>query len=541
MRRSVVFLSLVLFLLINTLPSLAKPRLANPNCNESCVDSNVTIPFPFGIGPTCFLDEWYEIDCPNGGSTPFLKKIGLEVLNISLPEDNYPLSTDGSIEVRFPVVTNGSCAGHGGDHPPSLEGSNFFFSPMSNMFNVVGCNVLALMNSSMSAVSGCKTGCGAGKFSWNGSCPIGNSCCRTSLPSNLQEFKVEFRDVSGGDCSYAFLADQSFLVSNYSDLDPIGAGHGYVPVVLEWGISNHTEPLSQLDKPNENRYCQIESFSSYGRTMPFIQCVCYSGYEGNGYMLNSCEDIDECVSLPYYREQQLCPNNQKCANTPGSYHCVDRWKTVKFTLIGIGSALGALLLLFCAWRPRYIKKRKEIKLRKKHFKQNGGLLLQQQLNSPDGCLEKSRIFTSKDLQVATDNFSQSTVLGHGGQGTVYKGMLADGRIVAIKKSLVVDEEKPEQFINEVKQEGTEEEISRVARLAKRCLHLHGRNRPTMREVAAELEEIRNIQFPSGILKGQEKNGIMEEHTAGLAPGRSFAETMTFTSQDELPLMVMASC
>jgi len=41
------------------------------------------------------------------------------------------------------------------------------------------------------------------------------------------------------------------------------------------------------------------------------------------------------------------------------------------------------------------------------------------------------------------------VLGQGGQGTVYKGMLAEGRIVAVKRSKVVGEGKMEEFINEV--------------------------------------------------------------------------------------------
>jgi serine/threonine protein kinase len=76
-------------------------------------------------------------------------------------------------------------------------------------------------------------------------------------------------------------------------------------------------------------------------------------------------------------------------------------------------------------------------------------LLQQQLSSHEANVENTKLFNSKDLEKATDHFNVNRILGQGGQGTVYKGMLADGRIVAVKKSKVVDEGKLKEFINEV--------------------------------------------------------------------------------------------
>ncbi|KAK2998187.1 hypothetical protein RJ639_023986 [Escallonia herrerae] len=98
-----------------------------------------------------------------------------------------------------------------------------------------------------------------------------------------------------------------------------------------------------------------------------------------------------------------------------------------------------------------MRRRRKRQLKKKFFKRNGGLILQQQLSSgEEGNVEKTKVFTSKALEKATDNFNQNRVLGQGGQGTVYKGMLPDGRIVAIKKSKIEDDEgKVEHFINEV--------------------------------------------------------------------------------------------
>lgn len=75
--------------------------------------------------------------------------------------------------------------------------------------------------------------------------------------------------------------------------------------------------------------------------------------------------------------------------------------------------------------------------------------MEQRLSSTASSVETTRVFSSKELAKATDHFSDNRVLGEGGQGKVYKGMLKDGRIVAVKKSSVVDEDKLHEFINEM--------------------------------------------------------------------------------------------
>ncbi|KAL7210849.1 hypothetical protein ACSBR2_013843 [Camellia fascicularis] len=95
-----------------------------------------------------------------------------------------------------------------------------------------------------------------------------------------------------------------------------------------------------------------------------------------------------------------------------------------------------------------MKKRNDKKCKENFFKRNGGFLLQHKLSSSDGS-EKIKLFNLKELEKATDHYHEDRILGQGGQGTVYKGMLSDGRIIDVKKSKVVNKGQVEQFINEV--------------------------------------------------------------------------------------------
>ena len=120
-----------------------------------------------------------------------------------------------------------------------------------------------------------------------------------------------------------------------------------------------------------------------------------------------------------------------------------------YVLAGVGIGAGFLVLFLLGYRLyQYIKKRRTSIRKEKLFKQNGGYLLQEKLSSY-GNGEMAKLFTEEELQRATDDYNQSRFLGQGGYGTVYKGMLPDGTIVAVKKSKHLDRNQIETFVNEV--------------------------------------------------------------------------------------------
>ncbi|CAL9013282.1 unnamed protein product [Prunus brigantina] len=366
------------------------PPMAMYGCQEYCGD--VLIPYPFGIGSnkSCYLDDWFEIECSNNLSSkttssaphykPFLKLAQLED---------------------------------------------------KNRFTAVSCDFLAVIESDEFVVGGCRSVCDRNRKcrdlywtspkNYNASCDIGINCCQTTIPPYLTWmgasilYQGEGRNANCDD--YAFLVDKDWF-ENSSARAVKSTRH--VPVVLEWKIIKNTSSLEIFGSYVKNSsfdpyyyyyynytvasFCHIYTSDSNNRST--LSCYCPDGFEGNPYLLETCQ--------------------------------------------GLGAGLGLLLLLVGAWLGyRFLKKRHTMKRREMFFKRNGGLLLEKQLSSGEVNVEKIKLFKSKELEKSTDNFNTDRILGQGGQGTVYKGMLTDGRIVAVKKSKIVDESQLSDFINEV--------------------------------------------------------------------------------------------
>ncbi|KAK3405193.1 hypothetical protein EUGRSUZ_K01444 [Eucalyptus grandis] len=318
-------------LLLHEEASLAAPMVKG-NCPPTC--GGITIPFPFGIGSGCFLDEWYEIFCHESidGDVPMLNKPNLRVLNISLPDSHG--GKNGMISVSLPIIyaPNGTCRGNGSSTPVSLNGSHFIFSESRNVLAAVGCNIAVLLDYQKSAIIGCKSSCKDDKVVRKMTCSGSDGCFHNTITPDLQACTITFNHDKGSpknQCEYAFLGESSKFTRSTIDFDKLKAS-GHFPAVLEWGIAKSSRAASEIYKHGDSYECSNFSFNSpYPKEMPFLQCSCRGGFTGNPYIKSACEDVDECKG-----PTDPCPGRRKCVNRQGSYDCVDGSKIIKSVLIG---------------------------------------------------------------------------------------------------------------------------------------------------------------------------------------------------------------
>ncbi|KAK9924180.1 hypothetical protein M0R45_032563 [Rubus argutus] len=428
--------------------------IAKPHCQSSC--GSIAIPYPFGIGVGCYLtggpngnfnEDSFQIVCDNSTSPPrlFLSNTSLEVLEISI--DEYTL------RVNSPITFSNCSKKQNNRQAPNLEDYPFWYS-QKNRFTSMSCGGIALMtsngyNGSKTTLGGCLSICDSSNdiMAKNNSCG-GINCCQTTIPEYLDSFNASFGAVVDADtemeCKSAFLVDQDWFTSSSTNISTINDRDEFVPVVLGWYVGNST--YSNIDIYGPTNWTDSHNSTIRGA----YGLLCSDGFHGNPYLIDGCQDINECEDEPY-----RCGSGN-CINKPGDFECqfpdVQSKRPIKVGVIVTSTAIGLLTLLVGGWWSyKVIKKRKNIKRKQKFFKQNGGLLLEQQLSSGEVSVEKIKVFNSKELEKATDHFNVDRILGQGGQGTVYKGMLEDGRIVAVKKSKIVDggDQEVRQFINEI--------------------------------------------------------------------------------------------
>ncbi|KAJ4839457.1 hypothetical protein Tsubulata_017808, partial [Turnera subulata] len=390
----------VVMVILSVVHTLLAEAQAIPGCNSTC--GELTIPYPFGVEENCYLSMDFLITCNYSFNPPqaFLRRSqSVKVKNISI---------DGNLSIDALIARD--CYGKDWQTTSvwsSLDlKSQFTISETRNKFVVVGCDSYGQIsgfrgNGSYPYTSGCRSRCETKEAVDVSSCS-GSGCCQIGIPSGLFFANVsaysfnEHRNVSGfNNCTYAFVIEEGQFDFSMASLENIPQVNPKLPVVLEWSVR---------DAPGSA--CLGNATSYHTNNTLGYRCKCNDGYQGNPYL-------------------------------PSPYGCQ-------------GSAIGFTgLVIAASWLYIVLKQRKLVKLKEKFFRQNGGYILQHQLSGREGTSNMAKIFTAEELKKATNDFDESTILGRGGFGTVYKGTLTDSRVVAIKKSILVDRSQVEQFINEV--------------------------------------------------------------------------------------------
>ncbi|KAF0931024.1 hypothetical protein E2562_039356 [Oryza meyeriana var. granulata] len=330
----------------------ARRPIALPGCPDKC--GNISIPYPFGIKEGCYFDINFSVIC-NLSTTPPATATGMLMQKSSgyyfgNQQDPVGVRTDKSWwtvdlididvargEVRVAVPVSSDCSTNESYHEFNIFAlslnfsTTFLFSPSRNVLMGVGQSVSSRISGLMSGTNysaTCSSLFDRPEKAQNGTC-TGLGCCEAELAPELGMITVGMRTESNSmwktfPCTYSMAVERSWY--NFSLQDLYGYGvldrkfAGGVPLVLDFAIRNESCPSEGKPLPtacrSSNSFC-VNATNGQGYV-----CKCQEGYEGNPYLPDGCQDIDECKlrdEQPTLQDQYRCYGI--CKNTVGSYDC----------------------------------------------------------------------------------------------------------------------------------------------------------------------------------------------------------------------------
>ncbi|KHG23448.1 Wall-associated receptor kinase-like 20 [Gossypium arboreum] len=360
-----------------------------PNCGSTAV------PYPLSTGPSCG-DQNYKIRC-DADSLVF------DTLN-----NTYPITSINRFNQRL-VIQPASLV------PNTCVTTDLRFEGVqlnsSLPFNITSSNTVLFLNCTDSILRS-PLNCSS-----NGLCHEYVNESSRAAACEAAPICCTFR-AGGGATAYAIRARETGCRAYTS----------FVNLQSDLPVNRWPEPGMELQwvSPPEP-VCGTQADCDRNST-------CGSGPNSNGTRRCFCNS-----GLFWDPIEGVCAKISTCQNPDG---CSDSNRTA--LIAGLTAGLGTALVAVIIGILLYRRHRRIVEAQERLRKERETIL-----NANNGG-KAAKVFTGKEIKKATNNFSKDRILGAGGYGEVYKGILVDGTPVAVKCAKLGNTKGTDQVLNEVR-------------------------------------------------------------------------------------------
>ncbi|VAH96219.1 unnamed protein product [Triticum turgidum subsp. durum] len=339
-----VFITAVLQLLISFPAVAGEPRIGLPGCQTSC--GNVSVLYPFGMGPKRCYWPGLKLTCDDRGSKPPRLLFGdggagaFEVVEISLEKLTMRVVSHKLQAININMSSGGSGRLSLG-YTEAIGGAPYFLQQGGNEMILTGCNVQATLRCNGNIVNRCASFCPiftddngsplpaqyfAADYNSNSCSNLG--CCQSSILSSSTSYDVEVNRL--GDClRYGPVPDpfpddvpMNVLIAEEGWFYPENVINvpSWPTVIFRWAVP-HGAAIPVGPCPDEaarsickstHSYCTQEWSNIQSGT---ILASATPGYTGNPYLTYGCQDIHVCDQ----KEKHGCFGH--CERLPGYVSC----------------------------------------------------------------------------------------------------------------------------------------------------------------------------------------------------------------------------